>query len=62
MERVVVMAAHDSIHLREYELSVEHQQTGQEVSHASVQITDTLPYEFAVIRLHKLLGAARRWW
>ncbi len=27
------MASHDSIHLREYELSVEHQQTGEEVSH-----------------------------
>ena len=32
MERVVVMAAHDSIHLREYELEVVHQQTPEEVS------------------------------
>ena len=72
MESVVVMAAHDSIHLREYELSVEHQQTGEEVSHPrshvslptfhTVQIVAALPDEFADTRSHKSLGAARRWW
>ena len=66
MESVVVMASHDSIHLREYELSVEHQQTGEEVSHNAHRYR-SLPairayrsYEFAVTRSHKSLGAARR--